>query len=296
MLGQFTGRRADLDLVSAEVDCRGRLHRRGSTFEGQLHSEAATQPLLTYDSDVPAHAFDEALADRQAQPRATDQVAGAGLIERLEDMQLLLLVDPDTGIGYLEPQRHLCIRAFQHLATQYDTANAGELDRIAHQVVQHLAQFGHVAEQLVRYPWIGAGIDLQALAPGTDDMRRDDLLDHLQWREGGGLERQLAGLYLRNIQYITDDLQDRRRGRLNRLQIVALALVQSRQPQQLQGAQYTVERRAYFVAHGGEEDGFGLVRPLGLLLGLVQGKRALLVLGDIRERTQLHLLLLVASR
>ncbi|MNI98800.1 hypothetical protein D3C73_1577180 [compost metagenome] len=80
------------------------------------------------------------------------------------------------------------------------------------------------------------------------------------------------------------------------MQIVALALVQSRQPQQLQGAQYTVERRAYFVAHGGEEDGFGLVRPLGLLLGLVQGKRALLVLGDIRERTQLHLLLLVASR
>ncbi|MCY1182110.1 hypothetical protein D9M73_226530 [compost metagenome] len=60
--------------------------------------------------------------------------------------------------------------------------------------MQHLAQFGHVAEQQLRYPRVGAGIDLQALAPGTDDVRRDDLLDHLQRREGDGLERQLAGL------------------------------------------------------------------------------------------------------
>lgn len=296
MLGQFAGGGANLHLSPAKIDGRGHLRSRRDSLEGQLHGKAAAQPLLTHDDDLPTHALDEALADRQPQPRTADKVAGADLIERLENVHLLMCADANAGIGHLELQRHVPINAVQHLAAQHDTADAGELDGIAQQVVQHLTQLGHVAEHQLRHLRVGAGIHLQALAAGTGDMRRDDLLDHLQRREGGGIEHQLAGLYFRNIQYIADHLQDRGGGRLDRLQIIALALVQVRQAEQLQGAQHTIERRAYLVAHGGEKHGLGLVRPFGLLHGQLQGERALLVFGDIRERTQLYVLLLVARR
>ena len=98
------------------------------------------------------------LADRQAQAGAAVAAGGrrVGLAERLEQPVELGRRDADAGVAdresriaaraRLEPRRPAAVRP----PSTDDLAGLGELERVAHQVEQHLAQRGRVAHQVAR--------------------------------------------------------------------------------------------------------------------------------------------------
>ena len=70
---------------------------------------------------------------------------------------------------------------------------------------------------------------------------------------------QLVGLDLGKIENIVEHAEQRIRRRFNLGQIVALLRAQFCFQRQMGEPEHRVHRRAYFVAHVGQELGFGLV-------------------------------------
>ena len=80
------------------------------------------------------------------------------------------------------------------------------------------------------------------------------------------------------------------------MQIIFLLVVELGAGQQLQGAQYAIQRRAYFMAHGRQKQGFRGIRCVGRLPGLFQGGFNLLARTDITEGAKQHVLASIAGR
>ena len=105
-------------------------------------------------------------------------------------------------------------------------------------------------------------------------------------------EVEAAGLDLREIEDVVDDLQERRGRIAHGAECIALVGAERRALQHVDHAQHAVHRRADLVAHRGKEGRLGLVGVLRLALG-EQGRVArqpLLVVGDLQALRQLLLL------
>src|SRR3546814_2695682 len=103
--------------------------------------ERGAAPGLGLHPDAPAHQFDDALGNRQAQAGAAIQAGGGGvgLAEGLEQPALRLLRDADAGVADLEAQLVLGGGLAGPGHVDRDRAALGELHRVADQVAQHLA-------------------------------------------------------------------------------------------------------------------------------------------------------------
>ncbi|KTC25361.1 hypothetical protein AO392_14130 [Pseudomonas putida] len=211
-------------------------------------------------------------------------------------MQLLLRGNADAGVGDLKFQRDVLPFAPDHATAQHNPPDVGELDRVAQQVVEDLPDAHLVPYQLVGYFRCHAGIDLQALGTRVGDVRGHHVLDQAQWRKGHRLKGELTRLDPGHVQHIADQLQQCGGRALDDAEVIHLALVEAGQAEQLQGAQYAVQRGADLVAHGRQEEGLGFTGLVGHGLGLAQGHRAFQVFGDVGERAQQNLLVLVAGR
>ncbi|MEJ0040706.1 MAG: hypothetical protein WDM81_00075 [Rhizomicrobium sp.] len=98
-------------------------------------------PRRLVDADLAAHRLDELLGDGQAEARAAEfsRMAGIGLDEFAEDLVALFLRHADAGIAHLEIQE-AAVRTVDHAHRKLDAAALGELDRVADQIGQDLAQ------------------------------------------------------------------------------------------------------------------------------------------------------------
>ena len=74
--------------------------------------ERAAAAFLALDPDPAAHAFDQPGRDAQAQAGAAvlARRRSVGLLERLEDVRLLVRGNADAGVLHLEVQRRRCSR------------------------------------------------------------------------------------------------------------------------------------------------------------------------------------------
>ena len=88
----------------------------------------------------------------------------------------------------------------------------GELDRIAHQIEQYLAQPDLIADDELRHIGIYQLPQLQVLFSGAQGKGLDGSIDHLAQIAGHPLDMEHARLDLREIQDIVDD-GDQRLGR-----------------------------------------------------------------------------------
>ncbi len=81
---------------------------------------------------------------RDGQPQAAAAITPAdgpvGLDKDIEQAGLLLVADAHPGVGDAEAQQRLMIPLAHQAHTDTDMAGLGELDRVAHQVGQHLGQ------------------------------------------------------------------------------------------------------------------------------------------------------------
>ena len=162
-------------------------------------------------------------------------------------------------------------------------------------MIEDLPQPSGVAVQQVGQARVEAGIQPQAFALGAGGVAVQAVFDQVQGAERRRLEGHLPSVDLRHIQHVADQLEQGAGGALNGVQVILLATVQGRQADQLEGVQDAVQRGAYFMAHGGQEQGLGLAGRACRTLGLCHQGRVFEARGHVVEGAQQHLLALVAT-
>jgi hypothetical protein len=148
-----------------------------------------------------------------------------------------------------------------------DLPGRSELDGVAHQVDDDLAQAGPVAQDLPAA--VGGDVDEQ-VQPLAGRLRRKqlrDVVDEVREVERGPLEVELARLDLGEVQDVVDQRQQAVAAARDRVQVAALLLGQLRGEQQVGQPEDGVERGADLVAHGRKERRLGVPGALGVVAG-----------------------------
>ena len=157
----------------------------------------------------------------------------------------------------------------------------GELDGVAEQVGDDLAHAHLVAQQRTRQRRIDRPGDVDAFLVGLRRQQLHHALHALVDRQGGGVEVQLVGLDLGEVEDLVDQGEQRARRALDGVGVGALLGGEVRIGQQRRHAEDAVHRRADLVAHGRQEARLGAVGGFRLLARLPQlGLRAP-PLGDV---------------
>ncbi len=162
-------------------------------------------------------------------------------------------------------------------------APVGELDRVAHQVEQHLPQPARIADQGVGHVRLDVPRQLQPLAVGPRGQRPQGIADLGPQGEFGRVQLQLAGGDLGEIEQVGDDAQQALARRLDRVQALPLVLGQRRVEDQVGHAEDGIQGRADLVADVGQELVLGAVGRLRRLPGPPRLLLQPLALGDVLE-------------
>ena len=249
-----------------------------------VNDEGAASSRRRSPRDLAAHQGHQPRGDRQAQARAAvlPRGRGVGLLEGAEDLLLLVARDADAGVadreaaGRPRPRRRFAVGldAHDHLAP------VGELDRVADQVDQHLAQPARVADQGVGHVRLDVPGQLQPLAVGPQGQGPQGVAQRVRKREVGRVQLQLAGLDLGEVEDVVDDGQQGLGRRLDHVQVLPLVLGQRRVEDQVGHAEDAVHGRADLMAHVGQELALG---PVGRLRRLPGQARLLLQPPAVRD-------------
>mmetsp|Transcript_15772 Transcript_15772/g.43678 ORF Transcript_15772/g.43678 Transcript_15772/m.43678 type:complete len:281 (+) Transcript_15772:1423-2265(+) len=134
-------------------------HRRRCGRQGQLGPEHRALARRAAQADLAAHQRGQLAADGQAQAGAaiTPRRRFVGLRERLEQALLLVERDARAGVGHLDmhPFAGTALAvAGQRPDPHRNATLLGELQRIAGQVQQHLAQSRGISDQRRRQPGV----------------------------------------------------------------------------------------------------------------------------------------------
>ena len=171
--------------------------------------EGRTDAKFAGNPDLAAHDLDQGLADRQPQTCAAVPTGGGGVDLREPAEQLAALISVQAGTGVFDLDAQLLPRAdIAHLQSHH--ASVGELDGVANQIQQHLAQAIRINRNHLRQAWIALQLQPQRLGLGLRSEHRQGVL-----YEGGHVdstrrEDHLARLQLGEVQDIVDDGQQRR--------------------------------------------------------------------------------------
>jgi hypothetical protein len=173
--------------------------------------ERAAPADLALEPDPTRHALDQAPGDREPQSGSTEPPCGRGirLSEGVEDEPAFVVGNADACVLHGDIQRHRLRRDRFGVDTHRDLAPLGELDRVADQIEDDLADSPGVADQIVRD--IGPDLvhELEPLGVGERRERLEHLAERLAQAEGHGLQLEPAGLDLGEVEDVVDDRQER---------------------------------------------------------------------------------------
>ena len=119
----------------------------------------------------------------------------------------------DADAGVADAERQGAVR--RRLDRDRDAAGFGELDGIADQVEQHLAQAGGVADDAVRGCVVDERGDFDALGMGARRQQLDHVLDQRAQRERLDVEIEPARLDLGKIEDVLDQAEPAPRPRIS---------------------------------------------------------------------------------
>jgi hypothetical protein len=156
-----------------------------------------------------------------------------------------------------------------------------ELDGVAHEVEEHLAEPAGVADQRIGHVLLDLADQFQPLLVGAHGQRAQGGAQHGAQREIGRVQFQAAGVDLGEVQEVVDDPEEGVRRRLDRRQVLPLLGRQLGVQRQLGHAEDGVHGGADLVADVGQELVLGTVGRLRRLLGPPQLLLGLLALGHI---------------
>ena len=151
-------------------------------------------------------------------------------------------------------RRIACVVGFADAGDGDDhLAVAGELDRVADEIVEDLAQSSGIAAQMHRHFWPDESGQLKPLAVGLRGEQVHRVVDDFAQFKVGDLEVEFARLDLGEIENVVDDDEERFAADPHGAGEFALLGRQVGHQQQVGHADDAVHRRANFVAHVGQE-------------------------------------------
>ena len=177
-----------------------------------------------------------------------------------------------------------CSLSSSRVTRTIDFAALRELDRVAHQVDQHLPQPAGIALQGRGRQRIDPRGQLEAFGVRLFGEQIDGAFDRLAQIEVEHFEGELPGLDLREVENVVDHGEQTVRARPDRLDELQLLRIQARLEQESGHPDDAVHRRPNLMAHVREElrlDARGLDRRVAGALQLV---RHLLALRDVLRR------------
>ena len=210
---------------------------------------------LAVEPDASAHPLDEAAADGEAQPGPAEPARGRriGLRKGVEDEAALLGGDPDARVLDRHSQGDGVGGHGLGVDANRNFAPLRELDRVADQVDEDLADPSGVAHEVVGDSWTNLIRQLERLGVGERRERLDRLRQGLAQGEGHRLQLESTRLDLREVEDVVDDGQQRLARAVDGVGVVPLLARQLGVEQQRGHADHAVHRRPDLVAHGGQE-------------------------------------------
>ena len=239
---------------------------RRRRLEAEFEREFAAASGGALDAEPSAHQLDQADADREAEAGAaeTPRRRAVGLGEGGKYLDLLFRRDADAGIGDREAQAHAVFFACDEVQVdRHLAAGGGELDRVARQVGQHLAQAKHVAENEVDAGGDRGDDDFQPLVDAGEGRKIGDVVEQFGQAERCALDVEALRLDLREIEDIVEDVEQRTAGAVDLVDHFAHRRVEFLPVEQIGEAEDRVHRRPDFVAHVGQELTLGSVGRFG---------------------------------
>ncbi len=266
------------------VGRQGGADRQFGGRRGDGEPEGGAPALLAFDADRPAHALGQAAADGQAKSGAAELAAdrAVDLGEPLEQPVGAGGRNAHAGVGHRDAQASAVGRQIAY--ANGDAAAACELDGVAEQVQHHLPDAGAVGAHRPGQLAARFQPQRQALVAGLGLDQVDGFAQAGQRVEGLGVQFDLAGLYLGEVQHVVDH---RQQGLAGGGDAVGEGPGLLRQPdrllQQAGEADDAGERGADLVAHVGQELALGDGR--GLSLGHLAHQHVFhgLALGDVAQ-------------
>ncbi len=241
----------------------------------ELYPETAALPRCAFQCGRTFHGFGQLLHYGQAQPRTPVAARGGriGLAEGLEQTLLGAGCYAYAGVAHLEQQLEQLVAPQQLAGAHLHPPLGGELDGVAHQVGQNLADAARIAQQHAGERRVQHHRELQALGAGLGLVEGLELLQQRSQIEGALIERHLAGLDLGEVEHVVHDTQQRTARQLGLAHQLLLLGAQRRVLQQVGNANERIERRADFVAHVGQESALGVAGCLCTQAGFIERLR-----------------------
>ena len=249
----------------------------------QCRGETGSATDLALNRDLALHQLHEIAADGQTQAGAAETACrgGVGLFELFE--QLVEAVGGNADARILDPDRQARrgrADGDAHLAL------LGELQGVGDQVVEDLAHPHPVAEIDPAGRRLDGEVKAQVLLFGDPAEGAVGAAGQFGRVEGRGLQLQLPGFDLRQVEHVVENGQQGLAGLLDDLHPLALNRRQGLGGHDLGHAEDAVERGADLVAHGGQEGALGDVGGLGVVPGAHHGLLGQLALGDVLHGAQ----------
>ncbi len=260
---------------------------RGVGRKGEVRREGkdASPRRDAFRRDPPAHQLHQPPGDGQPQAGAAvtpgDRVVR--LSEWVEQGRQPLRLDPDPGVPDRKPEPDPLVGALIRRHLDNDLSGLGELDRIAGEVDQDLAQPERVSHQAAGNLGIGGDYQIQGLLsrPASEHIRK--IFQDIEQVKGVGRKVELPGLDLGEVEDIVDDPQ-KDPGRVPDLvQVIPLTAGQVGLEGEVGEPHDGIHGGPDFVAHVGQKLAFGPSRRFGRLTGPL-GLGFLPGLGDLREQ------------
>ena len=266
------------------------VQRRGCVMcfgQCQVDDESGPFAQHTFDPDGAAHEAQQTRANGQAQTGAAvlARCAAIGLRKVVEVFFLRMRRNAQTGVLNTNAQAQVSIGFSKQGDADHDLAGSGELNGIADEIGNDLAQPERVAVQcqwrVRRHKLRG---QFQPFGFGGLQEHAQRFFHHIDQAEVHGFQFQLARLNFGEVQDVVDDPQQVAPRRLHGFSPHALLRLQFAVDEQLIHAQYAVHGGANFMAHGGQKFAFGLARSFGGLVGLGHALLGCALLCDIDHR------------
>ena len=221
---------------------------------GKFKRELAAHAHGAVQRQRPAHQGGVLATQRQPQTEPFAAVRGVATAapEPLEDDGTVLAGNARAGVGHREADRRAAIGIGDGGGANLHRAGGGELDGVARQVEQHLAQPGRIDHPVAMHRIVEAGPDLQPLVVRLRRQHAGHLVHQCRHIDLGGPQLGIAGA-AGDLQHAVQQRQQRLGTGLDPadpdpLLVAEIGFLE----QQGADAEDAVHRRADIVADGGE--------------------------------------------
>ena len=157
-------------------DDLGRDARLRGQAEAGREVEHRSEALAALDTNLSVHQRHEVRRNRESKPRAAvlSRRRSVRLLERFENRVLLVDRNADAGVSHLTAQFDAGLGAPLLFDFQHDLARWRELNRVADQIDEHLAEATRIADEAVGDAWRHPPEQLQPLlvSPERDRAHR----------------------------------------------------------------------------------------------------------------------------